>query len=347
MTNKADYFRTFCSISRAFGSTKDKDALLPLIVDSAIGAMDGKAACLFLSQKDRDFFVPVCQKGLSSNYLHSNPIHAKAIVEKILTGGYLAFKDATADPRLENLEAKKAEGIASILTVPVMVDGAAIGILSLYTATQRDFSQDEIDFLKALAEQGGMAIKHAQLLELVERNTRLFLDLSAAINASLDIKKILYHLTESIVTSLELKGATIRLLDKDKKRLVLVAHYGMSDHYLNVGAISVMKGLSKNMDKIQVIENVSTDERCVYRDVLLKEGVQALVSVPMVSKGKFIGVLRLFSNRKEHFPQETIMLMSALAHHGAIAIENASAYMTLEDDIKGLREDIWSHRSWF
>ena len=347
MTNKGDYFKTFCNISRAFGSTKDKDALLPLIVDSAITALDGKAACLFLSEKDRDFFVPVCQKGLSSNYLHSNPIHAKVIVEKILTGGYLAFKDATTDPRLENLEAKIAEGIASILTVPVMVDGAAIGILSMYTATQRDFSQDEIDFLKALAEQGGMAIKHAQLLELIQRNSKLFLDLSASINESLDIKKVLFHLTESIVTSLELKGATIRLLDKEKKRLVLVAHYGVSDHYLNVGSIPIMKGLSKEMDKVQVIEDVKTDKRCVYRDVLLKEGVQALVSVPMRSRGKFIGVLRLFSSRKEHFPQETIVLMKALANHGAIAIENASAYMTLEDDIKDLREDLWSHRSWF
>ncbi|MBE9571759.1 MAG: GAF domain-containing protein, partial [Proteobacteria bacterium] len=161
MTSKNDYFKTFCKVSKAFGTTLREEELLDLIVQSAIDTMGGKAASLFLADEEKDVFVPVAQKGLSENYLHAGTERARKTVADILEGGYLSILDAATDLRIENREAKKAEGIASILVVPVMVRDKAIGILSLYTDSTRDFSNDDADFLTALAEQGGMAIEHA------------------------------------------------------------------------------------------------------------------------------------------------------------------------------------------
>ena len=137
--------------------------------------MDGKAASLFLADEKKDVFVAVAHKGLSKNYFHAEPMKAKKVVANVLKGGHFSVLDATTDPRLENLEAKKAEGIASILVVPVMVKNKAIGVLSLYTASTRDFSKDEINFLSALADQGGMAIEHSRLFERIRQNSALFL----------------------------------------------------------------------------------------------------------------------------------------------------------------------------
>ena len=145
MTKKNDYFQTICKVSRAYGTTLTKEALLDLIVQSAIETMKGKAACLFLADEEKDVFVPVTQKGLSDDYFHAGPMRAKKVVSDVLEGEHLSIRDATTDPRLENHEAKKAEGIASILVVPVMVGDKAIGILSLYTSEPRDFSKDEIE----------------------------------------------------------------------------------------------------------------------------------------------------------------------------------------------------------
>ncbi|MBL0712560.1 MAG: GAF domain-containing protein, partial [Desulfosarcina sp.] len=213
MTKETDYFKTFCKVSHAFGTTHDRKALLDLIVQSAIETMDGKAACLFLTDKAEDIFKPVAQAGLSDNYLHANVIKARLLVSGISKAGYLTFPDATADPRLEHHDAKKAEGIASILTVPVTVDENIIGILSLYTAQTRDFSEEEIGFLGALADQGGIAIEHARLVKRLQKNALLFRDLAASINSSLDIKKILSNLTGETCKALDMKGAAIRLLD--------------------------------------------------------------------------------------------------------------------------------------
>ena len=41
------------------------------------------------------------------------------------------------------------------------------------------------------------------------------------------------------------------------------------------------------------------------------------------------------------------MLVTALATQGGLAIQNASMYQLLKDDMKDLQEDIWSHRLWF
>lgn len=107
MAEVKDYFKTFCKLSRSFGTAATQDDLLGLIVQYAIDTMDGKAACLFLADDRHDFFVPMIQKGLSANYLHANPLKVKGVVQTLLKKGYLSFRDATADPRLENHEAKK------------------------------------------------------------------------------------------------------------------------------------------------------------------------------------------------------------------------------------------------
>jgi GAF domain-containing protein len=348
MTKKEDYFKTFCNISKAFGATQNQEKLLELIVDSVIESMEAKAACLYLADEVEDVFYPVSQKGLSENYLHANVFHARGLVDGIKKAGYLSFEDATSDPRLEHHEAKKAEGIASILTVPVTVDNEVIGVLSLYTARRRVFDEDEIGFLRALADQGGMAIVQTKLMQQIRENTRLFLDLSSSINSSLDIKQILHILTEQISERMDLKGATIRLVNEDAATLDLVASYGLSETFLNKGPVSATKSAIQALKgKTVVIEDATTDERVQYKKEMQNEGIVTLVAVPIKSKEAVIGVLRLYSGKKRRFTPEDLLLLKTLAHQGALAIQNASLYIRLAEDKKALEEDIWSHRQWF
>ena len=348
MTRRNNYFKTFCKISKAFGTTLGKEKLLDLIVHSAINTMEAKAACLFLADEEKDVFIPMAQKGLSENYLHASPIQAKKIVDEILKGGYLSFYDATSDPRLENLAAKKAEGIASILSVPVMVKDMAIGILSLYTAEPRDFSQNEIDFLTALADQGGIAIGRARLFERMNQNSMLFLDLASSINSTLDIKKILHILSAEICEALNMKGVTIRLLNNETGNLELVATYGLSEEFINKGPVSAKKSISQVLKgETIIIEDVATDRRIEYREETIKEGIVSMLCAPIKSREEVIGVMKLYSNAARKYPEDVILLVNALAHTGGLAIQNASLYLSLQEDKKSLEEDMWSHRSWF
>ena len=348
MAKKINYFKSFCKVSKAFGTTLGKTELLDLVVASAIETMQAKAACLFLADEEEDIFVPVAQKGLSNNYLHAKPWHAKKIVSAILKGGYLTIRDATKDPRVENQQMKKDEGIASILDVPVMVKDKAIGVLALYTAKPRDFSQEEIEFLTALAEQGGMAIEQARLLDRILSNATLFLKLATNINSSLEIKEVLHNLTADMSEALGFKGVLIRLLNKQTRALDLVASHGLSDDFLNKGPVSVKKSLDAVMDgETILIKDIESDPTLQYRDAVLKEGIASMVVVPIKAKDEVIGIMRLCSATKRNYPKDLLMLVEALAHTGGLAIQNAAMYLALQNDMKDLKEDIWSHRSWF
>ena len=348
MAKEINYFKAFCNISKAFGTTAGEKELLEIIVGSAIETMNAKAACLFLADEEADVFVPVAQKGLSDKYLHAKPLTAKKLVSAILKGGYLAIKDATTDPRLENHEGKKAEGIASILDVPVMVRDKAIGVLALYTAETRDFAQDEIEFLSALADQGGMALERTRLLERIRNNSALFLDLAANINASLDINQVLHNLTSDMCNALGMKGVMIRLLNKQTNSLDLVASFGLSDAFLNKGPVTAKKHLSSVLKgETVVIRDVSADDTLLYLDEVLKEGIQSMLVVPIKAQNEVIGIMRLCSSVKRDYPEDMIMLVNALAQTGGLAIQNASMYLALQTDMKDLKDDLWSHRSWF
>ncbi len=349
MSGEKDYFRVFCKISRAFATTRDKARLLDLIVKSAVETMDGKAASLFLKDGKEDVFVPVCQTGLSDDYLHADPYRGKALADEMLKKGYMAFKDVSTDGRIENKQAKKTEGIASILAVPVIAEGAAIGVLSLYTSEIRDFSDQEIEFLKALAEHGGIAILNARLVERLTQNATLFHDMADNINsANFDIKKIFHILTADIAETFGIKGVCISLLNKDSDTLDLVASYGLSEEFINKGPIHKDKSIASALSgETVIIKDAPSDKRIQYRKEVEKEGIVSVLCVPIQSGDEIIGVMRLFSDEEMDFPEDVIILVEALAHQGGIAIQNASMYLSLQEDKKSLEEDVWSHRMWF
>lgn len=351
MTTNKDYFQSLSKLSREFGTTKDQDKLLNLIVDSAVKTMKAKAAAIFLMDEESESAeknIAVARAGLSDNYLHAGPGHAEKITPQLLKDGYIYFRNATTDRRLTNHEIKKAEGIGSILTVPVMVKAKMLGILSLYTSKIRKFTKDEIEFLSILAEQGGIAIENAQLLKRMRDNTQIFLKLAASVSSSLDIKIILQTLTEDIAKNLDVKAASVRLLDGDKRSLKLVASFGLSEKYLNKGTISADKSIALALKgKPVVVKNAFTDDGVQYKKEKQEEGIVSILCVPLKSKDDVIGVLRLYSARQRDFTDDEITLVTALAYQGGLAIQNACLYLSVQDDVKDLQENIWSHKSWF
>lgn len=349
MPEQHDYFRILCNLSNAFGRARNRQELLDLLFQTAITTMEAKAACLYLVDAAKAELSPLAQKGLSSNYFRS---HTSALdagkAARLLEEGHFFIRDAAADPRLLHPEANRAEGIASILGVPVIVKGRPLGVFCLFTATPREFLPGEIEFLSLLAHQSGGVMEHARLIDRVRKNTRLFLDLAAKVNASLEVNRILPILSQEIAQALKVKAASIRLLDEDHQVLELVASYGLSETYLRKGPVSAKKSISLSLaGKPVFIKNAATDSRVQYGKENLSEGILSILSVPIKTKDKVIGVLRLYSGTHRKFTVDEIELVTALAHLGGLAIQNATMYMMCQEDMKAVLEDLWSHRSWF
>jgi GAF domain-containing protein len=193
-----------------------------------------------------------------------------------------------------------------------------------------------------------MAIEHARLVEQIRRNTDLFLNLSTNINSSLDIRDILDILTVDVARAFGVKAVSVRLLDREKKILQLVSSYGLSEKYLKKGPVYAEKSIAEALKgNIVAIRDASTDEGVQYKNEKKAEGIMSILCVPIKAMNEIIGVLRLYSGVPRVFTEDEIKLATAIANQGGLAIHNASLYLMLKEDIKDLRDDIWSHRLWF
>lgn len=350
MTKSEDYLKAFCRVIKTIQMSSDREEILDQIVNSAVEVMQAKACSLFLirSRSATDgLFYPAAQIGLSEDYIHTGPANGRDITRDILMkGGYLAAKDATTDPRLENHEAKKKEGIASLLVVPVVVDKDPIGILVLYTAETREFAQEEIDFLRGLADQGGIAILRAHQEYRRRRDLELLASVAEHLNSTLDIKKVLHLMTSEIANSFELLGVTIRLLDEQSKELKLVASYGLSEKYLGKGPVSSQRIQTVMRDKYEIVDDVASYD-IDYKEERQAEGIVSMLHLPIAVKGKIVGILGLYSETKRVLSDDDVSLMHSIAKQCGLAIQNASLYLQLKQDKENLEEEIWGHKAWF
>ncbi|MGW8195607.1 MAG: GAF domain-containing protein [Desulforhopalus sp.] len=96
-----------------------------------------------------------------------------------------------------------------------------------------------------------------------------------------------------------------------------------------------------------VVSDTTTDNSITFKDAMREEGIVTMIVTPIPVRDRIIGVLRLCSDIQRDFPDDVMVMVKALAHHGGLAIHNASMYLELQEDKKSLEADIWSHRSWF
>lgn len=159
------YFRTLHDIIRTILSARDSRQVMQLIVDQVIGILQIKACALRLINETTHELELLAACGLSERFLGKGPPHADRSIHETLAGMPVLIVDTSSDPRLEYPAETVAEGIASILSLPIIARRRVVGVLRLYSAQPRSFSQEEVAFSSAVAEIAGIAIMNARLHE--------------------------------------------------------------------------------------------------------------------------------------------------------------------------------------
>ena len=102
--------------------------------------------------------------GLSDAYLRGVIADPTAgAVSEALAGQCALILHARSDPRIKHHSEVAQEGIGSILYVPLTVRGRTIGVLRLYTHRPYEFSDDELDLMRAIGSECALAIQNAQM----------------------------------------------------------------------------------------------------------------------------------------------------------------------------------------
>lgn len=159
------YFRTLAEVARVVNSSLETGNVLCAVTEQTTKAVRAKGCTLRLLDRSGSRLLPSAAFGLSKEYFRKGSVdlaHSE-VDREVIAGKTIHIPNAQSDPRFQYGEAAKKEGIVTVLVTPLMVDGKAIGVMRIYTTTERSFDEPSLDFLHAVADISAMAIENARL----------------------------------------------------------------------------------------------------------------------------------------------------------------------------------------
>jgi GAF domain-containing protein len=159
-------------------STFDLHTVLQTLIESAARLCDADQATI-LREKDGAFYRAAESYGYSREFLEhikDMPIEAtdrgSATGRALLEGRVIHISDVKADPEYTLIEAQRLGNYRTVLVVPMLREGVAIGVLALTRSEVRPFTDKQVELVTTFADQAAIAIENVRLFESVEARTR-------------------------------------------------------------------------------------------------------------------------------------------------------------------------------
>ena len=252
----------------------------------------------------------------------------------------------------------------TVLAVPLLREGKAVGALALWRREVQPFSDKQIALVQTFADQAVIAIENVRLFreltEALEQQTATSEILGVIASSPTDLQPVLDAVAENAARVCGAEDATIRLVEGNFLRLG--AHSG------SIPSFSEAHGAVR--DDFRVLEGPEADELPLdrargwapARAVLDREtihihdieafesefpetaararraGVRTMVSTPLLREGVAIGVIHIRRTTVDPFTDKQISLLKTFADQAVIAIENVRLFKELQDRNAELRE---------
>jgi signal transduction histidine kinase len=152
-----------------------------------------------------------------------------------------------------------------------------------------------------------------------------FREISKVVHSSVELNEVLELVVWKATEILKARGALLRILNLDTNELELNTSYGLSQAYLSKGPVTkkeLIRDLSGKKTAI-IIKDVIHDPRVQYPEEAVREGIQAMVDLPLRFRDDNLGVLRIFFDTVQEFSKEEIKFLVSLAEQCVCAIDRA------------------------
>ena len=168
-------------------------------------------------------------------------------------------------------------------------------------------------------------------------NMDIYKVVTRAIAASDNLEDMATQLTQLLVGALGIKGSTIFVLNPATEELEVLSSFGLSINYMNKGPILVKKSLDHQLrGEPVVIQDVTNSDRLQYPEDAQKEGISAIVSLPVSLHGKLIGVLRLYHYEQWDVSERDLDSLMIFAENLGLAL----MYTRLLQALKSVKETV-------
>ena len=247
-------------------------------------------------------------------------------------------------------------GHRTVLSVPLIREGQALGTILVRRTEVRPFEDKHIALLKTFADQAAIAIENARLLNELRQRTD---DLSESLQqqtATADVLKVISRSTFDLQTVLQtLVESAARLCDAEKATITRQKDgvlfrgefYGFSDEFMdyvrNVPVVpdrgsATARALLEGV--VVHIPDVQADPDYTFNEAQRLGDFRTIIGVPMLREGKAIGVIVMTRSEVRPFTDKQIELATTFADQAAIAIENVRLFDSVETRTRELTKSL-------
>ena len=255
--------------------------------------------------------------------------------------------DIRADPEYDWVEAKKLGGFRTVLCVPMLREGALLGVIAMGRAEVRPFPDKQIELVTTFADQAAIAIENVRLVTELQARTdelaRSVEELTAlgqttqAVSSSLELGQVLTTIAEQATTLCQADAGVIQEYQEAIGEFRISASWNASPafvrgvHHAQVTLGKGAAGQSAATGRPVQIPDILAEPDYPFRDLLAQENYRAVLSVPMRRDGRVLGTVVLLRKSPGAFDEEQVRLLTTFANQTTLAIEHARLYRDLRE----------------
>ena len=248
--------------------------------------------------------------------------------------------DIYQSPAFENRELEKMD-VRAYVGVPLLMDGQAIGVLFAFDHFRRPYSQDDLDFLHAMAQRAAIAVSKVQLFDEIQRRAReaeTLREASAVVAASLDQNSAIDQILDQLHRVVPYDKASVQLLEGEQIRVV--GGRGWSDPDEVIGVTLAIPGNTPNSEV--VLEGKPLIVENPYKTYAMfagagTEAIRSWLGVPLKLNEFTIGLISLDSLQSAYFTEDHARLATAFADQVAIAMQNIRLFERTQEALEESR----------
>jgi GAF domain-containing protein/anti-sigma regulatory factor (Ser/Thr protein kinase) len=291
-------------------------------------------------------------------HLSEHPINldrASLVGRTALERRTVHLPDCLADPEYTRHDDQRLGNYRSMLGVPLLRDGVAIGVITLMRTVGKPFTARQIALVATFADQALIAIENARLFEEVQARNR---DLTAlgevgrAVSSTLDLKVVLKTIVDRAVVLSGTDGGSIFYYREQIEKFELGETSGLDDEVvarlrkldISAGQTGLGEAIAQRQP-LQVSDIIKRPSNPL-RDSALDAGLRAALIVPLLGGERPLGALVLQRRQPGAFSEAVVSLMQTFADQSAIALENAGLFEEIAQKSREL-EIASQHKSQF
>ena len=338
------------------GSPTDVQPVFDIIARSAVRLCDARFALVFRLAGDDVHLVShhnypsEAIEQLRRTLSHRLSEGGTLVAQAMLRGAVVHIHDILLNQEVSApvRELARSAGYRTVLAVPMLREGKALGALAVArsdaTGAPRPFSPREIELLKTFADQAVIAIENVRLFKELEARTAELTqsvdqltalgEVSRAVSSTLDVETVLNTIVSRANLLASADGCVIYEYDEATEQFHVRATDNLDAEFVEaIRRLPIRKGegiagrAAEMREPFQVADITHPGAyESSLRDVVIRAGYRAALSVPLLREDQIIGSLSLTRKTPGEFLPEVVELLKTFATQSALAIQNARLF---------------------